>query len=141
MAEVGILVHGWLALRQPRLKWAIPVIVSVALLVGQIGLRRALWVYSNQENLARSAIEIFPAGPDAWEWLGNVYMERGDLPQALEYYRAATERGPELFRPRHNLAAAYLYTGEPQRALDELTLLEFAPRRRRPVAAESPSPH
>ncbi len=124
LAELGIVIHAWLIDRQPRLGWAVPAVVVAALVVGQIGLRHALWVYSNQENLARAAIEIYPDGPDAWEWLGNVYMERGDLRQALEYYRGATERGPDLFRPRHNLAAASLYTGDPQGALDELALLE-----------------
>jgi hypothetical protein len=110
--------------RQPRLRWAITLMVAVVLVIEIIGLRHALRVYSTQENLARAAIEIFPDGPDGWEWLGNVFLERGELEAALECYRDATERGPELYRPRHNYAAALLYTGKPAAALEQLAILE-----------------
>jgi tetratricopeptide (TPR) repeat protein len=89
-----------------------------------VGLRHALWVYASQENLARTAIEIFPEGPDGWLWLGDVYLEKNDLEAARDCYLEATERGPELFRPRHNLAAALYYTGQPAAALDQLATLE-----------------
>jgi len=98
--------------------------VAAVLVVETIGLRHALRVYSNQESLARAAIEIFPDGPDGWEWLGNVFLERGELEAALECYKDATERGPELYRPRHNYAAALLYTGKPAAALEQLSILE-----------------
>jgi len=124
LAEAGTLVHRYLAARRPRFRWAVPVIVSVVLIVELFGLHRALRVYANQENLARAAIEVFSEGPDGWEWLGNVYMDRGELDVAREYYREATERGPELFRPRHNLAMALYYTGYPAEALEQLEILE-----------------
>jgi len=124
LAEIGLWAHRALAIRKSRLWWAVPLVVSIVLIVEQVGLRRALWVYSNQENLAVAAIEIFPEGPDGWEWLGNVYIERGELEEARECFRKATERGPELFRPRHNLAAALLYTGRPAEALEQLEILE-----------------
>jgi tetratricopeptide (TPR) repeat protein len=124
LAELGLWIHGALAIKRPRLWWAVPMIVAIALVVEQIGLRHALWVYANQENLARAAIEVFPDGPDGWEWLGNVYIEKGELDEARECFRKATERGPELFRPRHNLAAALLYTGRPAEALEQLEILE-----------------
>jgi len=110
--------------RQPRLRWAIALMLAAVLVVETIGLRHAFQVYSNQENLARAAIEIFPEGPDGWEWLGNVFLERGELEAALECYRDATDHGPELYRPRHNYAAALLYTGEPAAALEQLAILE-----------------
>jgi tetratricopeptide (TPR) repeat protein len=109
---------------QPRLRWAIALMVAAVLVVETIGLRHALRVYSSQESLARAAIEIFPDGPDGWEWLGNVFLERGELEAALECYKDATERGPELYRPRHNYAAALLYTGKPAAALEQLSILE-----------------
>jgi len=109
---------------QPRLRWAVFLMVAAVLVVETIGLRHALRVYSNQESLARAAIEIFPDGPDGWEWLGNVFLERGELEAALECYKDATERGPELYRPRHNYAAALLYTGKPAAALEQLSILE-----------------
>jgi tetratricopeptide (TPR) repeat protein len=124
LGELGLLAHRKLSARQRRFRWAVPAIVSVVLIAELLGLQRALWVYANQENLARGAIEIFPNGPDGWEWLGTVYMERGDLEAAREYYREATQRGPELFRPRHNLAMALYYTGQPTAALEQLEILD-----------------
>jgi tetratricopeptide (TPR) repeat protein len=124
LAELGLRAHRALALNNPRLWWAVPLIVVAALIVEQVGLRRALWVYANQENVARAAIEIFPDGPDGWEWLGNVHIEKGELEEARVCFQKATERGPELFRPRHNLAAALLYTGRPAEALEQLEMLD-----------------
>jgi len=124
LAELGQWAHRALAINKPRLWWGVPLIVMTALIVEQVGLRRALWVYTNQENLAHAAIEIFPEGPDGWEWLGNVHIEKGELEEARECFREATERGPELFRPRHNLAAALLYSGRPAEALEQLEILD-----------------
>jgi tetratricopeptide (TPR) repeat protein len=123
-AQLATVIQGRLIERQPNFRWAIPAVVVTALVVEQVGLRHALWVYANQENLARAAIEIFPEGPDGWEWLGNVYLDREDLPAALECYREATERGPTLYRPRHNLAAALLFTGHPEEALLQIEILD-----------------
>jgi len=124
LAQAATALQRWFTHHYSRLLWAIPVMVAVVLVVEVIGLRHALWVYANQENLARAAIEVFPEGPDGWEWLGNVHLERGELEIALECYKEATERGPELYRPRHNYAAALLFTGKPAAALDQLTILE-----------------
>jgi len=124
LAQVGPRAQNWMSTNRPGLRWAIPLLVAAVLIVEQIGLRHALWVYSNQENLARAAIEIFPDGPDGYEWLGNAHLARGDLPSALNCYRQATERGPELYRPRHNLAAALLYSGYPEEALKQLGIAE-----------------
>jgi hypothetical protein len=123
LAELGLWAHRALKATRPNLWWAVPLIVVTTLAVEQVGLRHALGVYSNQENLAYAAIEIFPEGPDGWEWLGNVHIEKDELEEARECFRKATERGPELFRPRHNLAAALLYTGQPAEALEQLEIL------------------
>jgi len=124
LAQLAMVIQQWFAERQPTFRWAVPVVVVTALIVEQVGLRHALWVYANQENLARAAIEIFPEGPDGWEWLGNVYLDREDLPAALECYREATQRGPQLYRPRHNYAAALLFTGQPAEALAQIAILD-----------------
>jgi tetratricopeptide (TPR) repeat protein len=124
LAELGLWVHRTLCARRPRFRWAVAAIVTAALIVELVGLQRALSVYANQENLARAAIDIFPEGPDGWEWLGNVHIERDELEEARVCYHKATERGPELFRPRHNLAAALLYTGRPAEALEQLEILD-----------------
>ncbi len=124
LGQMGLAAQRWIASRRPRLRLATPVLIAAVLLVEQVGLRRALWAYSSQENLALSAIEIFPDGPDGYEWLGNVYIERGELEAAKRCFHQATERGPELYRPRHNLAAALLYTGHPAEALAQLAIAE-----------------
>jgi tetratricopeptide (TPR) repeat protein len=124
LAQLAALAHKSLAEHQPRFRWAVAATVGVALIVEMVGLQRALWVYANQENLSLAATEIFPEGPDGWEWLGNVHMDRGDLDSARECYRKATERGPQLFRPRHNLAMALYYTGHPAEALEQLEILD-----------------
>jgi Flp pilus assembly protein TadD len=124
LGELGLAAHRGLAEHRPPLRWAALAIVATGLIVEMTGIQRALWVYANQENLARAAIEIFPDGPDGWEWLGNVHIDRGDLEAARECYLKATERGPELFRPRHNLAAALYYTGRPAEALAQLEILD-----------------
>jgi tetratricopeptide (TPR) repeat protein len=124
MADLGLAAHAKLATRRPSFRWAVPAIVAAVIISEIVGLQRALHVYANQENLARAAIEIFPDGPDAWEWLGNVYLDRGEMDAARECYREATKRAPELFRPRHNLAAALLYTGRPAEALEQLEILD-----------------
>jgi hypothetical protein len=100
--------------------------IAVAVFVAAelVGSRHALAAWKSQEALAEAAIEVFPAGPDAWEWLGNVHLERGDLAAAATCYAAAVERGPALYRPRHNLAAALLYLGRPAEALEQLDLAE-----------------
>jgi len=123
LAQLAMVTQQWFVERKPTFRWAVPVVVAAVLTIEQVGLRHALWVYRNQENLARTAIEIFPQGPDGWEWLGNVYLDRENLPAALECYRAATERAPDLFRPRQNYAAALLYTGQPAEALEQLEIL------------------
>ncbi len=114
IAQLGFSIHSRTTRNQPRLGWAIPAIVVAILLIEQLGLRHALWVYANQENLARTAIEIFPEGPDGWRWLGDVYLERNDLAAARDCYQKATERGPELFLPRHNLRRRTLLHGAPR---------------------------
>jgi hypothetical protein len=123
LADLGLAAHTKLETSRPLFRWAVPAIVAVVIISEIVGLQRALHVYANQENLARAAIEIFPDGPDGWEWLGNVYLDRGELEAARECYREATERAPELYRPRHNLAAALLYTGHPAEALEQLEIL------------------
>jgi tetratricopeptide (TPR) repeat protein len=124
LAQLAMVIQRWLVEGQPAFRRALPVVVAIVLIVEQVGLRHALWVYATQENLARAAIEIFPDGPDGWEWLGNVYLDREDLPAALECYREATEKGPNLYRPRHNLAAALLFTGRPEEALAQIEILD-----------------
>ena len=127
-AEIG----RRLAVCAPRLRWAVASVVVVFLTIEVLGLGRALEVYSSQENLARASIELAPHAPDGWEWLGNHYIEVGDLPNAARCYSEAVAVEPSIFRPRHNLAAALLLLGRPAEALEH----EIANQRLFGVTAE-----
>jgi len=111
--------------RALRLRWAAATVVGVFLAVELVGTGRALEVYRSQENLARASIELAPYAPDGWEWLGNHYVEVGDLPNAARCYGEAVGIDPTIYRPRHNLAAALLHLGRPEEALEH----EIAVRR------------
>ena len=111
LAELGLRAHRALVVSRPHLWWAVPLIVATALIVEQIGLRRALWVYANQENLAHAAIEIYPRRARrlgmAWQC---PYRERrtrggaGVLPESDRERAGAFPpapqpgRGPALYR-------------------------------------------
>jgi hypothetical protein len=125
-AEAGRRLTGWLKQRAPKFSWAVPAVVVVFLAVELLGIQRALEVYHSQENLARASIELAPHAPDGWEWLGNDYVEKGDLANAARCYAEAVAAAPELFRPRHNLAAALLYLDRPAEALEHERIAEAA---------------
>lgn len=109
---------------RPRLRVLPAVVAAVFVVTAAVGSRTALANWSSQEALATAAIEVFPAGPDAWEWLGNVHLERGELGAAARCYETAVDLAPDLQRPRHNLAAAWLYLGRPAAALAQLDELD-----------------
>ena len=118
VAETGRRLVEWFGHRAPRLRWAVPAVVVVFLFVELLGLQHALRVYRSQENLARASIELAPHAPDGWEWLGNHYVEEGDLENAARCYAEAVALAPDLYRPRHNLAAALFYLDRPSEAVE-----------------------
>jgi hypothetical protein len=123
-AEIGRRLVAWFRHRAPNLGWAIPAVVAVFLSVELLGLHHALEVYHSQESLARASIELAPHAPDGWEWLGNHFIEIGDLENAALCYAEAVAVAPTLYRPRHNLAAALLYLGRPAEALEHERIAE-----------------
>lgn len=123
-AEIGRRLSRRLDERAPRLSWAVAAVVVVFLSVEVLGLRHALVVYSSQENLARASVELAPHAPDGWEWLGNHYVEVDDPANAVRCYSEALAIAPELYRPRHNLAATLLHLGRPAEALEHERIAE-----------------
>ncbi len=123
-AEIGRRIRFGINQRAPHLRWAVGAVVVVFLSIELLGLGHALEVYRSQENLARASIELAPHAPDGWEWLGNHYIEVGDLPNAARCYSEAVAIAPELHRPRHNLAATLLYLGRPAEALEHERIAE-----------------
>ncbi len=98
-AEIGRRLVGWFRHRAPSLGWAVPAVVVVFLSVELLGLHHALEVYHSQENLARASIELAPHAPDGWEWLGNDYVEIGDLANAARCYAEAVAVGARALPP------------------------------------------
>jgi len=123
-AEIGRRLVGWFGQRAPKLSWAVPAVVVVFLSVELLGLHHALEAYHSQESLARASVELAPHAPDGWEWLGNHYIEIGDLENAARCYAEAVSVAPTLYRPRHNLAASLLYLGRPAEALEHERIAE-----------------
>jgi len=105
----------------PRARHLLGILVAVFLVLEVLGLRHALWVYHSQENLARASVKLQPHAPDGWEWLGNHFLEIDDLPNAARCYAEAVAIEPGIYRPRHNLAAALYYLGQPAAALEHET--------------------
>jgi len=124
-AEIGRRLFSWLNERAPHLRWAVGAVVIVFLSIELLGLRHALAVYPSQESLARASIELAPHAPDGWEWLGNHYIEVGDVANAARCYAEAVAIEPSIYRPRHNLATALLYLGRPADALEHEIAIEL----------------
>jgi tetratricopeptide (TPR) repeat protein len=110
--------------RPARVVLVLVLVLAAWLGLQQVGLHRALQVYSSQEELARAAVAIDPDGPPGHEWLGNIWLERNDLRRALEQYRLAVAGDPSLYRPRLNMAACLLHLGRSEEALEQIDLLE-----------------
>jgi hypothetical protein len=124
LAEAGRRLGHHLRERWPRFRSAPGLVLGVFVAMEIVGLVHAVHVYHSQENLARASIELAPHAPDGWEWLGNHYVDDGDLVNAARCYAEAVARAPELYRPRHNLAAALLYLGRPEEALENELVAE-----------------
>jgi hypothetical protein len=124
LAQAVLWLERLLEERYPRFRRAPRSVVAVFIAVEIVGLSHAIDVYHSQENLARGSIELAPHAPDGWEWLGNHHVEEGDLVNAARCYAEAVARAPDLYRPRHNLAAALLYLGRPGEALEHELVAE-----------------
>jgi Tfp pilus assembly protein PilF len=124
LAEIGRRSSQALAEHAPRVRWAVAAMAVIFLALEALGLGRAHEVYRSQESLARTSIELSPQAPDGWEWLGNHFVEIGDLPNAARCYSEAVTLAPELYRPRHNLAATLFHLGRPDEALAQERIVE-----------------
>ncbi len=90
--------------------------------------------YAHTRNTIRSAqfsalaIKKNPMLAEAYSNLGNVYKERGQLPQALDNYRHAISLKPEFVDGYINLAAALVAAGELHQAVEAyMTALRYNP--------------
>lgn len=81
------------------------------------------------------AIKQNPLLAEAYSNLGNVYKERGQLPEALENYRHAVRLKPDFIDGYINLAAALVAAGDMEQAVQAyVTALQYNPVRIRFLA-------
>ncbi|XP_035730917.1 UDP-N-acetylglucosamine--peptide N-acetylglucosaminyltransferase 110 kDa subunit-like isoform X1 [Vespa mandarinia] len=74
------------------------------------------------------AIKQNPLLAEAYSNLGNVYKERGQLPEALENYRHAVRLKPDFIDGYINLAAALVAAGDMEQAVQAyITALQYNP--------------
>ena len=74
------------------------------------------------------AIKKNPLLAEAYSNLGNVFKERGQLPEALEHYRRAIQLKPEFVDGYINLAAALVAANELHQAVEAyMTALKYNP--------------
>ncbi|XP_012060571.1 PREDICTED: UDP-N-acetylglucosamine--peptide N-acetylglucosaminyltransferase 110 kDa subunit [Atta cephalotes] len=74
------------------------------------------------------AIKQNPLLAEAYSNLGNVYKERGQLPEALENYRHAVRLKPDFIDGYINLAAALVAAGDMEQAVQAyVTALQYNP--------------
>uniref|UniRef100_A0A1B6C170 Uncharacterized protein n=2 Tax=Clastoptera arizonana TaxID=38151 RepID=A0A1B6C170_9HEMI len=74
------------------------------------------------------AIKQNPLLAEAYSNLGNVFKERGQLPEALENYRHAVRLKPDFIDGYINLAAALVAAGDMEQAVQAyVTALQYNP--------------
>jgi tetratricopeptide (TPR) repeat protein len=72
----------------------------------------------------QKAIALDPKTPRAYSFLGNLLILEGQYAKAREAYAGALKRLPQGGQPgaiRYNVAFSYLYDGQPDKALGELS--------------------
>ncbi len=87
------------------------------------------------------AIKQNPLLAEAYSNLGNVYKERGQLPEALENYKHAVRLKPDFIDGYINLAAALVAAGDMEQAVQAyVTALQYNPVSSMTVQCRRPPP-
>jgi len=66
-----------------------------------------------------SMLEKDPENPVLLNYLGNAYLDKGNLSKAEELYRKAIRIAPTFGNPHNNLATIYAFSGDFEKALGE----------------------
>lgn len=83
---------------------------------------------SRSSQFSTLAIKKNPLLAEAYSNLGNVFKERGQLPEALDHYRRAIQLKPEFVDGYINLAAALVAANELHQAVEAyVTALKYNP--------------
>jgi tetratricopeptide (TPR) repeat protein len=118
--SVGIfMLVGLVFFNLARVKWLkIPVYIIFCVLIGVLSWRTIVrnkdW--KNEETLWISTIKVSPESVNAHHNMGNIYFNRGDIPNAIKEYETAIALMPGYADPYNNLAYIYQRTGKNEEA-------------------------
>ena len=80
--------------------------------------------WQQAEALLRDLRQDAANSADVWNWSGYVARKSGRLAQAFPYYDKALRLDPEHRGAHEYLGEAYLQNGEPQKAQEQLRILQ-----------------
>lgn len=84
--------------------------------------------FDKSSQFSTLAIKQNPLLAEAYSNLGNVYKEKGQLPEALENYRHAVRLKPDFIDGYINLAAALVAAGDMEQAVQAyVSALQYNP--------------
>jgi cytochrome c-type biogenesis protein CcmH/NrfG len=70
-----------------------------------------------------------PDDPKLLYQVGNIYYDTQQYPEAIQYYQQSLAKDPKAADVRTDMATAYFYTGDPDKALAEInTVLRQDPK-------------
>jgi tetratricopeptide (TPR) repeat protein len=103
---------------------AVMVLSTLAVLTWQ-----QTFVWRDSESVWRQVLRIDPKSSIAWNNLGNVLLERGEVTEAIERYKKALEIKPDYADAHFDLAVAFNEAGQLQAAVEQFQRgLEFDPQ-------------
>jgi Flp pilus assembly protein TadD len=95
--------------QKPRLQWTLCALLLLAL--GSVSFSRA-WTYQNEETLWTDTVTKNPASWMAYNNLGTLCLDRGQVESAVADFDHAVAIDPTLPQPYYNLGLAAVQTGQ-----------------------------
>lgn len=80
--------------------------------------------WQQAETLLRDLRQDAASSADVWNWSGYVARKSGRLSEAFPYYDKALKINPKHLGAHEYLGEAYLQNGEPQKAQEQLKILQ-----------------
>ena len=113
----------------PRLFAGVGVLSVAALSVLAVLTWRQTQVWRDSESVWRQVLRIAPQSSIAWNNLGNVLLERGEVKEAIEHYQKALGIKPDFADAHFDLAVAFNEIGQLQAAVEQFHAgLKFDPQ-------------
>ena len=118
LAVLGRAFYGWLVTAHPKRAAGIAGILAAAVILGYTGTTFAYTPYwSSQKNLLNYMLQCNPESPQAYNGLGNFYLQQGKYDKAKDYFSRAINLG--FFDAYNNRGNLYYQIGEYELALKD----------------------